>query len=103
MKSILLTIIFLLLTSCAYRPLVDPKGVNPTQYQADLEECQELANQISPVKSISAGTIVGGIFGALLGLAVGVTGSGEGYFGTTQGQAQAIQNCLTGRGYRVLR
>ena len=105
-----------LLAGCAYQPLVDTKGVDPNRYEADLRECQEYAQQVAgPGERAVVGAVAGAVVGALVmrllcrdcerganvrfGAAMGAAG------GASQGaQAQraVVQNCLAGRGYRVL-
>ena len=114
--------IILLLSGCAaYRPIVDMRGVNPHQYEADLKECQAYASQVSPAADAVIGAVIGvGVGAALwavLGSFVGQAGRGAemgmAVFGTegalvgatsgAAGQVNIIRNCMAGRGYGVLR
>jgi outer membrane lipoprotein SlyB len=114
--------LFLLITSCAtYRPIVDMQGVNYSRYEQDLAECQSYAKQVDVAGETATATIIGGAFGAALGLAVGAilgdpgggaaigavigggSGLAEGAASGAGGQMNVIRNCMTGRGYRVLR
>lgn len=105
----------LLATGCAgYRPIVDMKGVDKEQYEKDLKECQEYAEQVNVAGETAAGGAIGaGIGGAIgavssgrvgVGAAVGaIAGTATGAGKATGGQKQVINRCLAGRGYRVLR
>lgn len=93
--------------------IVDMKGVDAAQYQADLLECQQYANQVQQkVGSRAAGGAIGG---ALIGAAIGnrdtakklagvgaVSGAGKGAEETQVEKKAVIRNCLIGRGYNVL-
>lgn len=123
MKNYLLLALILALTGCAgYRPIVDMRSVNQERYEADLSDCQAYAGQVSPVSEGATGAVIGGVVGGLIGLAVGIAfnvNPGElaafgaavgGIHGATGGTANAgrgqmdvIRNCLTNRGYQVLR
>ena len=52
-------------------PIVDTKGVDMTQYQTDLAECQSYAEQIDPAtgvaKGAAGGAATGGAIGAISG------------------------------------
>src|SRR5690348_8068579 len=119
-------------TGCAVAPvanpnysLVDPKGVEPAQYDQDYRECAALANQTDvgerAASNAAAGAVAGALIGALLGVAIGGNGSYAGYgagigaaSGVSQGavagaasgvqeQQLALRRCLIGRGYSVIR
>ncbi len=120
-----------LLAGCAVAPvaqydysLIDPKGVDMAQYQQDYAECAALANQTRPedraVAGAAGGAAFGAVFGALLGAAIcgsDCAGQGAGIGAATgvaqgaaagagsgmQEQQQVLRNCLSGRGYRVIR
>ena len=103
------------LSGCAgYRPVVDMKGVDQAQYEQDLRECQQYAEQVNVAGETATGSAVGAAFGAAVtavgggrgttGAAVGaITGAGVGGSHAASGQRQIINRCMTGRGYRVLR
>jgi outer membrane lipoprotein SlyB len=114
-------VIILFLSGCAsYRPIVDMKGKNSVQYEQDLRECQNYAEQTSPATSAVVGGAIGAGAGALLGLVVGsffgragefagmgaaVGGTSGGMTGATEGaksQMNIIRRCMSGRGYSVL-
>jgi outer membrane lipoprotein SlyB len=108
--------------ACAssYQPIVDMKGVDAERYQADLDECREYAEQVSPAGSAATGAGLGGLAGAGIGAAIGAVrgspgtgaavgaagGGSAGLFGGgargVEKQKRVIRNCLRGRGYRVL-
>ena len=97
------------------KPIIDTKNVNLAQYDSDLAECQNYADDVAVAqKAVSgaiAGAAVGGVFGAVLGntntakRGAGVGAVGGGARGLGDGlheRDQVIKNCLHGRGYRVL-
>lgn len=106
----------IVLIGCANMdPIVDKKGVNETKYQQDLAQCKQYAAGINTGAEASkhgaAGAAVGGILGAIVGdsttagqgAGVGaVTGSVRGARKAEYRKERVIQNCLQGRGYRVL-
>mgnify|MGYP001233658284 CR=1 FL=1 len=111
------------LSGCAsYRPIVDQQTVfSQAQYERDLRECQQYADQISPGQAALVGAGIGAGIGAIAGFTVGVifnVNPGElaaagaalgGLEGATRGgagaglsQIEVIKRCMTGRGYGVL-
>ena len=98
-----------------YRPVVD-SGVSRGDYDADLNDCQQLAAQRPVAANAGGGAAVGAIFGALLGAAVGLRGSdvarvaawgaaNGGVNGAAYGvaeQREIIARCMAGRGYNVV-
>lgn len=108
--------------SCAgYRPIIDDKNINMSQYKIDLAECQALAERINPAINTATHTAIGAgigaLFGAVLGAAVGIDAGNAAAFGATAGgltggtegainaatsQKDVIKRCLSGRGYKVL-
>lgn len=96
-------------------PIIDSQGVNMVAYNGDLTECQSYADQVAIGQKAAAGavsgTVVGGIFGAVLGnsdtaqrgAGVGAVGGGARGVGEALRERQrVIKSCLRGRGYRVL-
>lgn len=95
--------------------MVDTKGIDPAEYQRDLGECSDYADQVSTPAHAATGAAAGaalyGIIGAIFGGrdtaarsagAGGVVGGAKGaYDGYTEKQ-KIVRNCLRGRGYRVL-
>jgi outer membrane lipoprotein SlyB len=118
MKTWLLSsvMVVVLLGGCAARkPLVDMKGVDPVQYEADLADCQKYAAQVGGAGAGAAGgALIGGAIGYGLGRAVGANdpsaaGRGGAVLGGASGAGKGARNrqevvskCLTGRGYKVL-
>jgi hypothetical protein len=120
--SCLILFIFLTVSGCAgYRPIVDMQGVDGSQYEMDLAQCQQYAEQVSPGKSavlgaaaVAAGSaVLGGVAALVFGLDVGDVMGGAAALGGTVGamegaaaggrsQVDIIRNCMAGRGYRVL-
>lgn len=111
-----------LLAACQQNPydkssdvIIDTKGVDMQQYQTDLYECQQYAEQVnvasSTAKTAGVGAVVGGTIGAIVGDS-GTAGRGAGVGAVTGGvkgassslheKQQVVKNCLRGRGYRVL-
>ena len=108
----------LLLSGCAveqYHPLVD-SGVSKGSYQADLDDCQQLAAQRPAAAQAAGGAAVGAALGGLLAAAVGLRGNdvarvaawgaaNGGINGAVYGsveQRAIINNCMNGRGYNVV-
>lgn len=112
----------LLLVGCAstYQPIVDMKGVDNARYQQDLSECRQYAGQVDVAEDTATDTLIGAGIGAALGAAVGaiggdpgtgaaigataggIGGGASGGMSSAQRQKSIINNCLAGRGYRVL-
>jgi len=108
----------LLCAGCAttqYRPVVD-SGVRKGNYEDDVADCQNLANQRPAAAPAAGGAAVGAIFGALLGAAVGLRGddvakvaawgaASGGLNGAAYGAAEQqaiVSRCMSGRGYNVV-
>jgi hypothetical protein len=102
--------------------MIDARTVDdPGRYQADLAECRAYAEQVSPVEEAAGSAVVGAALGAALGAITGAftgsagtgaalggalggtTGAAGGAFSGAEGQRDVIRNCLSGRGYSVLR
>lgn len=104
------------LVACAgYRPVVDMQGVDSVKYEADLQECQQYAQQRNPASRAAAGAGVGALLGVALAAAMGsnysrntgaaigaVSGGASGAAHGADSQIKIVQNCMAGRGYRVL-
>lgn len=108
-----------LLSACASKPIIDTQGVDLVQYQEDLQDCAEIAEQINTgaavAKSAGAGAAVGAAFGVVTSVITGDTsaigysaaygavgGGSSGAFKADDEKAQVIKNCLRNRGYSVL-
>jgi hypothetical protein len=93
-------------------PIIDPQGVNMVAYQADLQECTGLSEQISTGKGVAKGTAGGAAVGAATGAISGSPARGAGYgaiWGATSSGLKAerdkqnvVKRCLRYRGYMVL-
>ncbi len=112
----------LLLAACAttYTPVVDTKGINAAKYERDLNECRALADQVDLVEDSGTNALIGAGVGAAGGAALGAisgdagigaaTGAVLGAFGgggatalkVKERQKNIMDNCLKGRGYKVL-
>jgi len=118
MRNVIGVMFFMLLTGCAvqpYRPIVD-SGTRIGDYDADLDQCKQIAAQVQPANAAAGGAVAGAIFGALLATAVGLRGSDVGHVaawgaasGGVQGLAvgsvewtRVVNRCMAGRGYSVL-
>lgn len=109
--------IALLLAGCASsnRVIVDPQGVNQAQYQKDLAQCRQVADQVQTGRDTGEGAVGGAVIGGLLGAIFGnshsaAVGAGAGAVVGGAGKAgdaqqekeKVLKNCMRGRGYRVL-
>lgn len=122
-KAAVLTLSSILVGACATTdeinaPVVDTKGwttATRAQYQADLDECSQYADEVQTGQKAGAGAVggavvggaVGAIFGGSTGAAKGagsgaVVGGAQGVGHGVQERSQVIKNCLRGRGYVVL-
>ena len=120
MKGIVYCVLLIgvmLSNGCATRQsdiIIDPEGVDMGQYQKDLKECQQIAEQVDQkaVGGAVGGAVVGGAVGAILdrddrglekGAGVGaVLGGSKGARATKREKEKVIKNCLRNRGYTVL-
>jgi len=110
-----------MLAACAGRDrapggvIVDKKGVDPVQYQKDLDECSAYADQVDAGGKVAGGAVggavVGGAVGAIFGGgdgaargagAGGVVGGARGVRETAHERHSVVSNCLRNRGYAVL-
>lgn len=117
MKAIVFGIA-LICTGCAqtqYRPVVDT-GISRGNYEDDVLDCQNLANQRPAAAPAAGGAAVGAILGALFGVAVGLDGDdvaemaawgavsggvNGAIYGTVEQQA-IVSHCMERRGYYVI-
>lgn len=103
------------LAGCAgkSKPVIDPAGVDMERYQADLAECEQVAQQVDQKAGAEAagGALVLGLIGAVVGdsetakkgAGVGaISGGARGASATNRERALVVKNCLRNRGYRVL-
>lgn len=111
------------LAGCArsYEPIVDTKGIDQAQYEADLADCRQYAEKVNVGGEAGMGAVVGTVLGAALGAVAGsfganvgsgaalgagvgaIGGGASGAAGGVHDQKQVINNCLRGRGYSILR
>ena len=101
-----------LMSGCASKPIVDTYNVDMVQYQKDLAECQDIAEQVESGKitasSAAFGAGVGAAYGVIgggigTGAATGaVTGGAGGLLKQDNEKAMVAKNCLRYRGYAVL-
>jgi outer membrane lipoprotein SlyB len=121
-KTIIVILCSAMLAGCAtYRPICDMRGIDRNQYEQDLKECQQYAEQVSPGQSAGAGALIGGALGAATGLVVGAIlnvkpgqlaalgaavggmgGATRAGAGAAMNQQQIIKTCMANRGYSVL-
>ena len=119
-RSIAAIALSLLLTGCASTAgqdlALDTKGVDMSNYQNDLQECQQIAEQQSIAKEAASDALASAVVGAAIGVAVGDSSdwaTGGAKWGAIQGAADGVEsgfekkhtilkNCLRGRGYKVL-
>lgn len=107
----------LMLAGCASsdRVIIDHKNIDDAQYQQDLNDCRQVAGQVSTGRDAGEGAVGGGIIGGLLGAIFGnsrtaAVGAGAGAVVGGAGKAgdaqqekeKVLKNCMRGRGYRVL-
>lgn len=97
------------------KPIVDTKGIDISQYELDLEECETFADEISPTKSIVKGTATGAAIGTVIeavtngskrtkdatGLGA-IAGGGKSGIRAVQEKEQVVKRCVRNRGYQVL-
>ena len=110
LKRMLLPVLALGLVACQSGrgplysgPIIDPQGVDMGRYQADLTECEAIADQVPvgerAVAGAAVGAAVGGVVGGIMGnRRTAVQGAASGM----RERDQVVHNCLRGRGYRVL-
>lgn len=95
------------------KPVIDPEGVDMSQYQQDLAECEEISKQVDQKAGSGAagGAVVGGLIGAIVGDSDqvarsagvgGVLGGAKGAGATERERSLVVKNCLRNRGYTVL-
>ena len=102
-------------TALEEQPIIDRQGVNQAQFEQDLHECRQYAEEASTGKAVivgaTTGAVVGGAVGAVLDNSTAAArGAGTGaILGGTRGgmhnlerRQRIVMRCLQGRGYRVL-
>lgn len=105
----------LAMAGCAYKPIVDMKGVDQGKYEQDLAECRQYADQ---AHGAGTGAVVGAAAGAALSYGVSravggrdpsaaarggaVVGGASGAGAGARNKRDVVRRCLAGRGYSVL-
>ena len=92
------------------KPVIDPAGVDMEQYNVDLAECEQIADQVEQKagEGAAGGAVVGGLIGAITGntargAGVGaVAGGAKGVGSTNKERSRVVKNCLRNRGYQIL-
>lgn len=110
----LYSLAILILAGCAANtgPIIDTQGVDLVKYEQDLEQCTVYQDQVSISAGMVKGAAAGGATGAATGVFSGDVGRSAGV-GAVLGSAasarkndqikqRVVNNCLRGRGYRVL-
>jgi outer membrane lipoprotein SlyB len=113
-QRLLYLLLPLVLAACSSTsgPIIDTKGVNMANYEADLADCKGYSEQVHIEQGVAKGAVAGGAVGAATGAVTGDVGKGAGV-GAIAGAAKSAQigerektrvvnNCMRGRGYRVL-
>jgi hypothetical protein len=99
-----------------YTPIVDMRGVDSARWASDLAECRDYARQVDTAGNAATGAVAGAILGAALMAAAGgnrrwternasvgaVQGTAAGLGSGVQKERLVMNNCIIGRGYRVL-
>lgn len=113
-KPVVITALSVYLCGCAgHSPIVDTKGVDMSNYEVDLAECQQYAKQVGTGKEAAAGAGIGAALGWAIsavtkedrgeGAGVGaITGGATGLGRAAASQKNVVSGCLRGRGYNVL-
>ncbi len=115
MRRVAILTLATLLAACSGTsgPIIDTKGVDLAQYERDKAECEAYATQVSTGTAVAKGSAGGAAVGAAIGaIASGDVLRGAGIGAVTGGAQSAntadrekrtvLENCLRGRGYRVL-
>ena len=97
-KAILLITVIAAMSACSSHKsppggvIVDMKGVDPVQYNADLHECMAYADQVDTAGKVGGNAAGGAVVG----------GGARGVEQTAAERHQVVANCLRRRGYAVL-
>lgn len=100
-------------TGAQHRPIVD--GGDLVNYDADLEQCQQAAEQHEYVnEDTKTGALIGAVIGALAGIGEGkgetlagaavgaLIGGGSQAYGAIDERKKIVIRCMQGRGYNVI-
>ncbi|HAX92178.1 MAG TPA: glycine zipper family protein [Rhodospirillaceae bacterium] len=103
-----------------YTPVVDTKDIDMVKYQQDMAECRTLADQVDVMQNTATSGLIGTGLGAAAGAAIGAIGGdpgtgaatgaalgalgggGSGAMSALDRKKNILNNCLSGRGYKVL-
>jgi len=127
MKKLILLSFIISLIACApipstYEPVIDfgNNNIDYALYQKDLNECRRYAERVSPVNQAVGEALAGAAFGAAIGAIIGsgfndvgncagvgagsggLSGAVHGGGSAIERQKRIIENCMRGRGYKVL-
>ncbi len=105
----------LLLFGCASDPIVDRRGVDEVQYQADLSACRNYAAEVDTAGETAKSGAIGAAIGASIGAIIGnsrdveqgagvgaVAGGAKGFSRAERRKQKVMYRCLKSRGYNVL-
>jgi len=111
-SSLVLIALVVLLPACASKPIVDTYNVDMVQYEKDLAQCEDIAEQVESGKITASSAAFGAGVGAAYGVIGGdignaaatgaVTGGAGGLLKQDNEKAKVTKNCLRYRGYAVL-
>jgi outer membrane lipoprotein SlyB len=106
------------LAACAVTdqaPVVDMYRVDSAQYETELAQCQEYANQFDAKQEVVLRSVIGFVAGAAIGSIFGnadviesfagagaVSGATQGSVNSIDSRNGIIRNCLRNRGYQIL-
>ena len=125
MKTTAAVLAIAMLAGCAtvpttYTPVIDTQEIvtddAKAKYWQDLIQCRQYANQIDAARGAAAGAVLGAVIGVGVGLLFGLRGkdlaqvagvgalSGGVNVAAEAGRSvvQIVNNCMAGRGYKVL-
>ena len=122
MRVVLILVLSVWVVGCAGsrpfvdEPIIDRQGVDMSRYYADKAECEVYADEVRTREKIArgavGGAVVGGAVGAIIdrepnsaerGAGIGaVTGGVRGAQGGIRETERVVNQCLRGRGYKVL-
>lgn len=107
-----MAVLALLLQACASKPIVDTYNIDMVQYEKDLAQCEDIAEQVESGKITASSAAFGAGVGAAYGVIGGdignaaatgaVTGGAGGLLKQDDEKAKVTKNCLRYRGYAVL-
>ena len=106
------SLLVLLTAACASKPIIDTYNVNMAQYEKDLADCEQVAEQVATGQITAQSAAFGATVGAANGLLWGDVGYGAangaiiggagGLLRSGDEKSMVTKNCLRHRGYVVL-